>query len=447
MSSNKQVFMSLLLFCSVAVCAFGASSDTISNGLVEIRINADSGTFDVIDLKRNQPIVSDSQIGFMIAPYVELSDVGANDVETSPKSVDYSSSGGVCRGGESGSLIFRQEGVGELEVDFQLRPGSAAATLGFSFKNLGSKPVRLRRVNVLTGKFMASLGRKTLQMLNGDSGWSKTEVCKPPLKAENNMLCFFGDPGRMRSLVVGGLTYADFRKFVNATEMSLDVYADDPVGKRVDPEAVYNSADRFYVDGMTDNPFEALESYAKVTEKARSVKLHYYTFPSVCMWFLGVDVFSGQTKSSANDSVGAVEEMQRIADSGFLKYAPVAVRLVPDNYEQDNQQGWWDDEHWQMYGRKERCIVERHYAKPYETTKKWTSAVRALGGIPTTYFQPGVRSEDYAKAFPGHMLYNQSQKLRLKDGKAVYHPHAVMGAGTFHNFSDPANPHRGYGKL
>ena len=52
--------------------------------------------------------------------------------------------------------------------------------------------------------------------------------------------------------------------------------------------------------------------------------------------------------------------------------------------------------------------------KPYETTEKWAKAVTDLGGIPLTYFQTGFRSEDYAKAFPGHMLFNQQYAWKGK---------------------------------
>ena len=101
------------------------------------------------------------------------------------------------------------------------------------------------------------------------------------------------------------------------------------VGRRVDPGVKYKSGDRFYLDGMTDNPFTALEKYAEATGEARRIRLHPYTFPSVCMWFLGVDVFSGQTRASRNSSAGAVAEARHVARSGFLKYSPVAIRLVP----------------------------------------------------------------------------------------------------------------------
>ena len=81
----------------------------------------------------------------------------------------------------------------------------------------------------------------------------------------------------------------------------------------------------------------------------------------------------------ANDSKGAVEEMRRVKESGWLKYTTMAIRPVPDCYDVNSENGWWDDEHWQMYGGGERqkddSLHSAHYCPPYETTKKWAQAV------------------------------------------------------------------------
>jgi len=448
------------VFCSMAAGAFGAGSDVISNGLVEIRIDTGRGRFDVIDLKRSLPIISDSQIGFSIAPYVELADVAQDAFENEQKSSEIKSancvntvnSQGALKSafskGKSISMISHKAGQGQLQVQFTLYPEKTFVEISFAFKNLNKQPIRLRRIDVIDcDRFMPDCDETCLQLLNGDSGARKTTVVKGQnMKAENNILCFFADQKQPRSLVAGGMTYADFRKYVNINKDALAMYAEDPVGKRVDPGQTYKSADWFYLDGATDNPFESLEAYAVCSQNARGINLNYYTFPSTCMWFLSVTHFGGDT-GSTNNTVGAVRETEHIANSGFLKYSPVAVRLVPDCYEQNNQQGWWDEKHWQMHGRKERCVVERHYEKPYETTEKWATAVKELGGIPLTYFQPGIRSEDYAKTFPGHMLYNQSNKYIKKDGKIVGDPHSVMGKRGIPDLINPGKWFPGYGKL
>lgn len=458
-SIKRHVLILITLFCSIVMSSLGVCANVISNGLVQIAIDPEKGTFDVIDLTRNQAIISDSQIGFSVAPYVELLDVSRFAFETEVESRELKSADCLNRvntedslerafdGGRSISMVSHQAGIGQLHVQFTLYPGKTFVEMGLAFKNLSKRPIRLRKVNVIDcDRFMSGCDGRIMQLLNGGSGVKNTRVVRgQKMKAENNILCFFADPEQPRSLTAGGLTYADFRKYAEVNNNKLVLYAHDPVGKRVDPGQIYKSADQFYIDGGTDNPFDSLEAYARCSQKARGIDLHYYTFPSTCMWFLAVNHFGADT-GSVNHTVGAVLEAEHIAKSGFLKYSPVAVRLVPDCYEQNNQQGWWDDKHWQMHGRKERCSVERHYEKPYETTKKWASKVREIGCIPLTYFQPGIRSEDYAETFSGHMLYNQSHKYIKKDGKIVADPHWVIGDKGIPDFLNSGKWHAGYGK-
>ncbi len=183
------------------------------------------------------------------------------------------------------------------------------------------------------------------------------------------------------------------------------LFAADPVGKKVDPGTTYIPEDQFYIDVTSQDPFEALEQYGRMVARAQQVKLNLYDFPTVCLWYAECNEYGGG--SAENTTLGAVKEMEVIAKRGFLKYSRAAVRLVPDSYLPDNQQGWWDDVHWQREtGPTETSKGGRH-VEPYETSGKWGKAVTARGGIPLTYFQTGFRSEDYAKAFPEHMLFNK----------------------------------------
>ena len=459
MKSSTQVFKIFIVFCVIASTAFANSSETISNGLLDVRIDPDRGSFSIIDSKRGKPIITDSQTAFTTAPYLELADVAEDAFETQVETTEVKSEN--CENsvnskdklktsfpnGKSISMISRKQDHGRLQVQFTLYPEKKFVEIAFAFKTLTEKPLRLRKVTVIdSDKFMPGCDKDILKLLNGGSGINRTQVVNyKNLKSENNLLCFCANPNSPRSLTAGGLTYEDFRKYVETRQETLLMYAHDPVGKKVNPDKTYRSEDRFYLDGLTANPFESLETYAKVTQKARGIDLNYYTFPSTCMWFLSVNHFGGDT-GSTNNTVGAVQEAQRIAETGFLKYSPVAIRLVPDCYEQNNQQGWWDNKHWQMHGRKERCVAERHYEKPYDTTKKWASKVQQLGSIPLTYFQPGIRSEDYAEAYPGHMLYNESHKHIKKNGKIIADPHWVMGDRGIPDVLNPGKWHPGYGK-
>jgi hypothetical protein len=194
-------------------------------------------------------------------------------------------------------------------------------------------------------------------------------------------------------------------------EMTGSLYAEDPVGKRVDPGVRYLPDDRFYVDFITANPFENLEQYGWAIRLAQRIELNMYDFPTVCLWYAHHRGYGGG--KAVNDTVGAVAEMEAIRKSGFLRFSRAAVRLVPDCYSKNNQQGWWDDEHFQKYGSTNLGDFEGGtYKAPYETSEKWGRAVTELGGIPLTYSQTGFRSEDYAHRFPGHMLFNQAMAWR-----------------------------------
>lgn len=185
------------------------------------------------------------------------------------------------------------------------------------------------------------------------------------------------------------------------------LYAEDPVGKLVDPGVRYLPDDRFYVDFITDNPFDNLEQYGWSIRLAQRIELNMYDFPTVCLWYAHHGGYGGG--KARNDTVGAVAEMEEIRKSGFLKYSRAAVRLVPDCYSKNNQQGWWDDKHFQMYGSTNLGVFEGGtYKVPYETSEKWGKAVTERGGIPLTYCQTGFRSEDYAHSFPEHMLFDSS---------------------------------------
>jgi hypothetical protein len=109
-----------------------------------------------------------------------------------------------------------------------------------------------------------------------------------------------------------------------------------------------------------------------------------------------------------------VEEMDVVKKTGFLKYSPVAVRVEPDAYcygnNGDTQQGWYDDEHWARYGS---------LREPYETFASFCAAVAARGGIPFTYFQVGMPSNDFALEHPDWMLNNDISRLH------VFHPHQL----------------------
>ena len=208
---------------------------------------------------------------------------------------------------------------------------------------------------------------------------------------------------------------------VSYDDSKIQLYAQDFVGKRVDPGQSYIAEnDGFYLDFCTNNPLEASEQFAFTLRTAQQIQLNYYYFPTICLWYAMEPKYGGNIVMGTNDAPGAVQEMQRVKDSGFLKYTTMGIRLVPDCYADNNENGWWDDKHWQMHGSgnqvAEMKLKGAHYREPYETTEKWAQAIIQLGGKPFTYFQTAVRSNDYAEQFPEHMLFNESyHKIPQKD--------------------------------
>lgn len=66
-------------------------------------------------------------------------------------------------------------------------------------------------------------------------------------------------------------------------EFHAQLFASDPVGKRVDPGQRYQSADRFYIDVTGRDPFIALENYGRRVKQAQQIELSMYDFPTVCL--------------------------------------------------------------------------------------------------------------------------------------------------------------------
>ncbi len=185
----------------------------------------------------------------------------------------------------------------------------------------------------------------------------------------------------------------------------IGVGAYDPVGRLVEAGTRYMPEDAFYLDFSTANPFEALEAYGFAVKAAMNARPNIYDFPEVCAWYVSIPEYGGE--ADMNNTPGVVAELDKAVKTGFLRYSPVAVRLVPDTYEDNCEQGWWDDAHWQKY---------KHYLPPYETSLKWGRAMTERGGIPITYFQAGYLSLDYVRAHPDHMLGNDISRAVGPDG-------------------------------
>ena len=243
--------------------------------------------------------------------------------------------------------------------------------------------------------------RENYRVLDGNSGGSPTRVTDTAkITCFNNLLARFGDAKQPEIIVAGGLSYNEFEKFVHFStseqSMQIHLYSEDPVGRLIDAGQRYMLNEKFYLCFHNENPFEALEKYAEALKITQQIDLQYYDFPTECLWYAAI-FNRDRSRPPFNHSKGAVEEMDNAVRSGITRYTKVAIRLVPDDYGHDNEQGWWDDAHWTQYG---------HYVAPYLTTESWVQAIIAKGGYPFTYMQSGRRSEDFVKLHPDWALFN-----------------------------------------
>ncbi len=318
----------------------------------------------------------------------------------------------------------------ELILQISLYDHKSLISIGGGITNSLGKSLRVNQIEPLFhAKAFEGLSPKSdLRMLNGPGGaglgprmdgvkqeiGDQTKVRRTnSMECPNNLLATYLNVGKRHSIVLGGLTYHDYTKIARAAlsvdgSLAVGISCWDPVGKLVEPGSTYMPDDRCYIDFCTSNPFEALEQYGLSIRAAQKVNLRINDFPTVDGWY--VAVFSGGG-SEPNNSAGMVALMDAAKKSGFLKYSKVGIRLIPDEYGANNEQGWWDEAHWQKYG---------HYVKPYETTKKWAQAVIELGGIPLIYSQTTSNSRDFIAAHPDWYLYNDTSRLFDSKGELSY---------------------------
>jgi hypothetical protein len=316
--------------------------------------------------------------------------------------------------GHGRRLVVEMEQQGNRAIpvylfSFALYDGRGGVFMGFGMRNTMQQGARLMKAAPMVhGRLLAGKPLAEPQTLNGAAGADIPRVEKGlSRECPNSLLLTCMADGKRLSLVWGGLANSEFGKWVALRGGKIEMRAEDPVGRLVDPGETYISEDNFYLDVTQPDPFIALETYGLAMRTANNARPNTYDFPTLCGWAVGA--LSGL--GDINNSVALISELEMGQKAGITKYTRVAIRLEPDTYcyyDGNTEQGWWDDAHWSKYG---------HLVAPYETFAKWCAALHSRDGIPFTYFQVGLPSDDYAQAFPGHMLFNDISRLHVK------HPH------------------------
>jgi hypothetical protein len=403
----KQILkpMSLMLLSlafSGSVLAQTTQKPVWSNQKIEFQFNPQKGTYSIIDKRDGKAAIEDAS--FSINKYP--STIGGYTFSWSEVAIQ-----DALGKGQKITIEGKIPEQPSLILQVYLYDGRGGVVLNLGTNNDSKDDYRVFHFSPIKASAFKNASFNDFKTLDGESGISVTAVSTAnSLTSRNNLLATFGGKGeRKQSLVMGGLTYLEFQKNASVKKkkdaLEIELTAEDPVGKLIDAKSGYVfSNDKFYIDITTDNRFDALETYADTMRIANNIDVSGVTIPILNFWYAYVAQYGGDEKR--NNSVGTIEKMQEIAKTGFLKYSPVGLRLEPDDYAlPNNQQGWWDDEHWQRYEGGQLL-------PPYDTMVKWGKKVREMGGVPFTYTQTAKRSQDYALAFPQHMLFNSPTKLR-----------------------------------
>jgi hypothetical protein len=371
---------------------------SLGNDFVSVFFDLAKSSYTVIDRASGEVVLADAGVTPL-----------ADDIEFSPLAVE-SQEDVTDIFGKGKRLVLRlntagfrsQPDVAHL-YSFTLYENEPAIIMGFGMKSPPWHRSRLMEAypmahaHLFPGKAIAEP-----LTLNGSAGSEPASVKPGISRSSPNSLMLTGlVDGKRRTIVWGGLGYDEFGKYAAVRNGRLEMKASDPVGRLVDDEQTYFPKDTFYLDVVTAEPFAALEKYGRAMRAANHAKPNVYDFPVLCGWSVGhISKLPG-----INNSQKLVGELEAAQKAGLTQYTKVGIRLEPDKYNGDTEQGWWDDAHWAQYG---------HLVPPYDTFAKWCAAIRERDGVPYTYFQVGMPSDDYAKAFPGHMLFNDISKLGPK---------------------------------
>lgn len=370
----------------------------LNNGIVSVQFE-EEGTFSIHDAKNGEALLSDSRFGLTQGKRGKIVEMSAEDVEDAHgsgkrvvlKVADFNELG---YWGRPGRLYANRI------YTYALYENQPALVCGFGLSMPSYLSLRLMEGTPLAGGRLFG-GREIKQpmTLNGSAGMDKTLVTPGLDRRSLNSLMLTGlVAGERRSAVWGGLGNEAFGKFTILQDGSPSFYAQDPIGRLVDEEETYIPKDTFYIDVHTRDPFEASERYGLAMRKANKASPNVYDFPVLCGWSVG----KLSKLPNVNNSAKLIGELEHANKCGLTKYTKGSLRLEPDKYHRDTEQGWWDDAHMREF---------KHLVEPYESIAKWSQGMKAKNGIPYIYMQLGMPSDDFVRKYPHWMLFNDGSEV------------------------------------
>lgn len=400
-------FLKKLLFLFFGIYALGLSAQTlpveIANGRTAIQVDTEKKVFSIHDKQDNLVILKDA--AFIPDGW------NSQDMTITFKEIPLADKKGMRL-----ELYYThtKKALPEYRLAFELTDNDPTVIMRTGLKNTVPYDVRYMRAEIISnGTIFPDATMTDIMTLNSPAGFDMPSVKEDAARESHNAMLFTGlVDGKRRSLIWGGLRYENYyattyyRK--NDNDRTITLLMQDPVGRKISVNEEWWTPDTYYLNAGIANPFLAFEDYGLALRKANNANPNVYSFPTLCGW--AVAALSGGR--NINNSVELINEMDAANACGLTKYTQVAVRLEPDTYWNtdggNTVGGWWDDEHVRKYG---------FLRAPYDTFAKWAEAVKERNGIPFTYYQPGMPSDDFAKAHPNWMLNNDISQLH------VHHPH------------------------
>ena len=409
--------VSAQLFAAATAAKDGNGIVTLSNGRAQVSFDVAKGTFTIKDAEGGVRLANAGvgatcvKRGAVFSTKTdEVNDAFGHGVRIT-FTVDDDSAGARWGFRYAGYQHPHSQGAWKRVYTYTLHDDSPALIASFGVDTPVWYRRRLMDATVMRGGEW--LGRKGTQIvsdvvtINSAAGAEPVHLVPGLTRCSANGVVVTGlVGGRRRTLVAGGLQYDAYGKFAEMVDGALTLYAADEVGVLVEPgQNVRFERDTFYIDAVTDDPFVSAEAYGRAMRKANGADPNVYDFPLLCGWAVGALSKLG----NINNAPALVNELDMACEKGFTKYSKVGVRLEPDYYcygdNGNTEQGWYDDAHWAKYG---------HLRPPYETFAKWCAAIHERHGIPYTYFQVGMPSDDFAIAHRDWMLFNSTNLIERK---------------------------------
>lgn len=382
----------------------------LNNGIISVAFDYKQGLFSIHDAQNDEVLLSDARFGLPSgkAP----GSVKLMKVEDVKDALGIGKR--IILEVENWHLL-RYYNSAKLLFSYTLYENSPALVLGFGLNTPNYFSMRLMGSTPLAGgRLFGGRDIERPMTLNGAAGAEQTLVRPGLSRFSANSLMLTGlIDGQRRTAVWGGLSYNEFGKYSTLQDGSPGFFAEDPVGRLVDEDHTYLSADTFYLDVHTREPFDAMERYGLAMRLANNAHPNVYDFPVLCGW----SVSHISHLPTVNNSAKLIGELDHANKCGLTKYTKAALRLEPDKYHLDTEQGWWDDAHMRKF---------KHLVPPYESIAKWSKAMNSRNGIPYIYMQLGMPSDDFVRKYPQYMLFNDGSEVdkRVPNKKSRQkHPH------------------------